>query len=99
LLSASVGVGHLRAAEAVELALRETAVRTEIVVVRSDSAAKAFVGAGGVSPAEAGVLGALLTGGKCEYCRRFFLGGAEAPCARRDARLNNAPLPAYATRV
>jgi predicted glycosyltransferase len=82
LLSASVGVGHLRAAEAVELALRETAVRTEIVVVRSDSAAKAFVGAGGVSPAEAGVLGALLTGGKCEYCRRFFLrwrGGSLCP--------------------
>jgi hypothetical protein len=78
---------------------RRMLVRTENVVGRPNSAAKAFVGAGGVSPAEAGVLGALLTGGKCEYCRRFFLGGAEAPCARRDARLNNAPLPAYATCV
>jgi hypothetical protein len=33
---------------------RATAVRTENVVVRPDSAAKAFVGVGGVLPADAG---------------------------------------------
>jgi hypothetical protein len=74
------------------------AVRTENVVGRPDSAAKALVGAEGVSPAEAGSLIAFLMGGKWEYWRRFFFSGADAPCARHDARLCHAPLPAYATR-
>ena len=39
-------------------------VRTENVVGRPDSAAKAFVGVVGVSPAEAGSLIAFLMGGK-----------------------------------
>jgi len=74
-------------------------VRTENVVGRSDSAAKAFVGAEGVSPADAGPLIAFLRGGKWKYGRRFFLPGADAPCARHGARLCHAPVPAYATRV
>jgi hypothetical protein len=74
-------------------------VRTEIVVVRPDSAAKAFVDAGGVSPADAESLIAFLMGGKWEYGRRFFLPGADVPFARNGARLCHAPLPAYATRV
>ena len=67
------------------------AVRTEIVVVRPDSAAKAFVGAGGVSPADAGSLIAFHQGGKWEYGRRFFFPGADAPCARHDARVCHVP--------
>jgi hypothetical protein len=76
-----------------------TPVRTENVVGRSDSAAKAFVGAEGVSPTDAESLFAFHLGDKWEYGRRFFLPGAEARCARHDARLCHAPLPAYATRV
>jgi hypothetical protein len=75
------------------------AVRTENVVGRSDSAAKAFVDAGGVSPTSAGSLIAFHRGGKWEYERHFFLPGADAPCARHGARLCHAPLPAYATRM
>ena len=77
----------------------ETPVRSENVVARPDSAAKAFVGAGGVSPADAASLIAFLMGGKWEYGRRFFFPGADAPCARHGARLCDALLPAYATRV
>jgi len=75
------------------------AVRTENVVARPDSATKAFVGAGGVSPADAGSLIAFHRGGKWEYGRRFFLPGADALCTRHGARLCHAPLSAYATRV
>jgi hypothetical protein len=74
-------------------------VRTENVVGRPDSAAKAFVGVVGVSPADAGALIAFLMGGKWEYGRGFFLPGADAPCARHGTRLCDALLPAYATRV
>jgi hypothetical protein len=76
-----------------------TLVPTENIVGRSDSAAKAFVGVEGVSPADAGSLIAFLMGGKWEYWRRFFFPGADAPCARHGARLCDALLPAYATRV
>jgi hypothetical protein len=69
------------------------AVCTENVVARPDSAARAFVGAGGVSPAGPESLIAFHLGGKEEYGRRFFLPGADAPCARHDARLCHAPLP------
>ena len=78
---------------------REKAVRTENVVSRPDSAAKAFVGLGGASPADAASLIAFHLGSKWEYGRRFFLPGADAPCARHDARLCHAPLPANATRM
>jgi hypothetical protein len=74
-------------------------VRTENVVGRPDSAAKAFVDAGGVSPADAGSLIAFHRGGKWEEGRRFFLPGADAPCARHDATVCHAPLPASATRM
>jgi hypothetical protein len=74
-------------------------VRTENVVGRPDSAAKAFVGARVVSPTGAGSLIAFRRGDKWEYGRRFFLPGADAPCARHGARLCHAPLPAYATRM
>jgi hypothetical protein len=74
-------------------------VRTENVVGRSDSAAKALVEAGGVSLADAGSLIAFHRASKWEYGRRFFLPGADALCARHDARVCHAPLPAYATRV
>jgi hypothetical protein len=67
------------------------AVRTENVVGMPDSAAKALVGAGGVSPADAESLIAFLMGGKWEYWRRFFFPGADALCARHDARLCDAP--------
>ncbi len=43
-----------------------TPVRTENVVGRSDSAVRAFVGAGGVSPTGAGSLIAFRRGGKWE---------------------------------
>jgi hypothetical protein len=75
------------------------AVRTENVVGRPDSAAKAFVGAGGRLAGRRGSLIAFLMGGKWEYWRRFFFPGADAPCARHGARLCDALLPAYATRV
>jgi hypothetical protein len=78
---------------------KELPVRIENIVSRPESAAKAFVGAGVVSPTGAGSLIAFRRGGKWEYGRRFFLPGADAPCARHDARLCHAPLPAYATRV
>jgi hypothetical protein len=87
--------GELAATETYQQAL----VRTENVVGRSDSAAKALVGAGGVSPADAESLIAFHLGGKWEYGRRFLLRGADAPCARNGARLCHAPLPAYATRM
>jgi hypothetical protein len=74
-------------------------VRTENVVGRPDSAAKAFVDAGGVSPADAESLIGFLIDGKWEEGRCFFLPGADAPCARHGARLCHAPLPAYAARV
>jgi hypothetical protein len=74
-------------------------VRTENVIARPDSTAKAFVGVGGVSPADAGSLIGFLIDGKWEEGRRFFLPGADAPCARHGARLCHAPLPAYATRM
>ena len=62
-------------------------MRTENVVGRSDSAAKAFVDAGGVSSADAGSLIAFLMGGKWEYWRRFFFPGADTLCARRRQAL------------
>jgi hypothetical protein len=62
-------------------------VRTENVVGRSDSAAKAFVGARGVSLADAGSLIGCLMDGKWEYGRRFFVPGAGASCARRDSAM------------
>jgi hypothetical protein len=55
--------GELAATETYQQAL----VRTENVVGRSDSAAKALVGAGGVSPADAESLIAFHLGGKWEY--------------------------------
>ena len=66
-------------------------VRTEKVVGRSGSAAKAFVGAGGVSPTGAESLIAFRRGGKWEYGRRFFLPGSDAPRAQHGTRLCDAP--------
>jgi hypothetical protein len=48
-------------------------VRTENVVARPDSAAKAFVGAGVVSPTCAGSLIAFRRGGKWDVGEAFFL--------------------------
>jgi hypothetical protein len=78
---------------------KQVCVCTENVVARPDSAAKAFVGAGGVSPADAESLIAFHLCGKWEYGRRFFLPGADAPWTRHNARLCDALLPAYATRM
>jgi hypothetical protein len=60
--------GELAATETYQQAL----VRTENVVARPDSAAKAFVDAGGASPADAGSLSTFLWGDKWEEGRRFF---------------------------